>query len=220
MAEIPSVCWSDIVPRLKSINVVAEMVVHELPPTPPVPLSECECFLMAIFLNSRLALYSDIQLFVKTLTGKTITIGMNPNNYVIDLCNRIYYKEGIPADQQRLTLGDKPLEKNRTLKDYGIVRSEMTINLFITLRGGKPVVYLFSPSDIEASVKLSLVPEWKISVIYPVVPIKAPTTHSNEELTWRVRVHPSGDLTELNTGLDVAYLFWEALYVLSWNSRC
>ena len=145
---------------------------------------------------------------------------MNPNNYVIDLCNKIYYREGIPPDQQRLTLGDKQLEKNRTLKDYGIVRSEMTINLFLTLRAAKPVVYLFSPSDIEASVKLSLVPEWKISVIYPVVPIKAPTTHSNEELTWRVRVHPSGDLTELNTGLDVAYLFWEALYVLSWNSRC
>ena len=140
---------------------------------------------------------------------------MNPNDYIIDLKHRIQDKEGIPPDQIRLIYGGKQLEDGMTLQQYGISHDDVTIHSILKLRGGKPVVYILSPSDIEVSVKLSLVPEWNISAIYPVVPIKSPSAHSNEELTWRVRVHPNGDLTELNTGLDVAYLFWEALYVLS-----
>ncbi|KAF9563453.1 hypothetical protein CPC08DRAFT_323610 [Agrocybe pediades] len=77
--------------------------------------------------------------------------------------------------------------------------------------GGKPVIYLFSPSPIEASVKLSLAPQWDFSAIYPVVPIeKAVGKEHHQEVTWRVRSQPNGDLKELTTGLDVAYLFWEA----------
>ena len=128
--------------------------------------------------------------------------------------DRIQDNDGLPLDQTRLIFSGKELEDGRTLSDYNI-GPNATLHLVLRLRGGKPVIYLFSPSDIEASVKLSLVPEWNISAIYPVVPIKSPSAHSNEEVTWRVRVHPNGDLTELNTGLDVAYLFWEALYVLS-----
>ena len=77
----------------------------------------------------------------------------------------------------------------------------------ITQRGGKPVIYLYAPSELTVSVKLSLVPQWSFSAIYPVVPIKYV---KNEELEWKVCVKPNGELTELNTGLDVAYLFWEA----------
>ncbi|KAF9524870.1 hypothetical protein CPB83DRAFT_860628 [Crepidotus variabilis] len=78
------------------------------------------------------------------------------------------------------------------------------------LRGGKPVVYLFSPKTVEASVHLSLVPQWELSAIYPVVPIKAATQQCNQQVSWHVKVHSNGQLTELSTGLDVSYLFWEA----------
>lgn len=84
------------------------------------------------------------------------------------------------------------------------------VDVLPVLTGGKPVVYLFSPESIEACVKLSLVPEWSLSAIYPVVPIKAHTAHCKEEVRWRVRTHLNGELTELTTELDVAYLFWEA----------
>lgn len=64
-----------------------------------------------------------------------------------------------------------------------------------------------SLTSIAHNVALSLVPQWSFSAIYPVAPIKHV---KNEELEWKVRVKPNGELTELNTGLDVAYLFWEA----------
>jgi hypothetical protein len=73
--------------------------------------------------------------------------------------------------------------------------------------GGKPVIYLYAPSDIEASVTLSLTPEWRFSAVYPVVPTKR---SFGRHVQWNVRTHQDGSLTELNTGLDVSYLFWEA----------
>ncbi|KIM37626.1 hypothetical protein M413DRAFT_30812 [Hebeloma cylindrosporum] len=96
-----------------------------------------------------------------------------------------------------------------TIEEVGIENGD-TLFLVLGLIGGKPVIYLFSPATIEAGVKLSLLPQWSLSAIYPVVPIKPRTAHSNEQVAWRVRTHSNGDLTELTTGLDVAYLFWEA----------
>ncbi|KAJ6476703.1 hypothetical protein C8R47DRAFT_1052008 [Mycena vitilis] len=74
--------------------------------------------------------------------------------------------------------------------------------------GGKPVIYLSSPAEIGVSVALTLTREWNFSVIYPVVPMKSSTT--GQHIQWNVRTHSDGTLTEVNTGLDVAYLFWEA----------
>ncbi|KAF9563459.1 hypothetical protein CPC08DRAFT_632661 [Agrocybe pediades] len=91
------------------------------------------------------------------------------------------------------------------------MRDGDVIFLVLSLRGGKPVIYLFSPSPVEASVKLALAPQWDFSAIYPVVPITKPVELAHhQEVTWRVQTQPSGDLKELTTGLDVAYLFWEA----------
>ncbi|KAJ7757210.1 hypothetical protein DFH07DRAFT_958799 [Mycena maculata] len=46
------------------------------------------------------------------------------------------------------------------------------LNLFPIQKGGKPVIYLFSPQIVDVSVRLTLTREWKLSVIYPVVPAK------------------------------------------------
>ncbi|KAG2152605.1 uncharacterized protein EDB93DRAFT_254693 [Suillus bovinus] len=70
----------------------------------------------------------------------------------------------------------------------------------------KPVIYLYSPSEIDVSVTLSLIPEWSLSVIYPVVAIE----DHGQRLEWNVRTHQDGSLTEHYSGLDVSYLFWEA----------
>ncbi|KAJ7142822.1 hypothetical protein C8R44DRAFT_846629 [Mycena epipterygia] len=84
------------------------------------------------------------------------------------------------------------------------------IDLLPVLKGGKPVIYLFSPHVIDVSVRLTLTRDWDLSVIYPVVPAKR-TPAGGESIQWDVRTHADGSLTEYTTGLDVAYLFWEAL---------
>ncbi|KAJ7699017.1 hypothetical protein B0H17DRAFT_1257989, partial [Mycena rosella] len=59
------------------------------------------------------------------------------------------------------------------------------------------------------TVRLTLTREWDRSIIYPVAPAKR-TPAGGESIQWDVRTHRDGSITEHTTGLDVAYLFWEA----------
>ena len=127
---------------------------------------------------------------------------------------------GYSASNSNFTFKGSHLNNDSTISDYGIV-SEDIIQLNPTpvmirepVMIRKPVIYLYPPSSLaDVTVELTLVPSWRFSVVHPPPQTTVPPgqPHTAQSVTWTVAANPNGMLLDKTSGMEVSYLYWEAM---------
>ncbi|KAG2128678.1 uncharacterized protein EDB93DRAFT_1214362 [Suillus bovinus] len=195
LVDVTPETWDKVIDSITSLEVTRTAL--SLPN--PLPSSATE----AIPSRSKNV---KVKLDLVLTSGDTLSVRTELSSRVQKLVDYVARKSGNCSSNHKITWHGLRLDGNRSIGSYNILDGD-SLYFLMDQVGGKPVIYVYSPSDMDVSVKLTLSPEWSFSAIYPIVTLKQ---DNGEHIEWNVRTHQDGSLTERNSGLDVSYLFWEA----------
>ncbi|KAH9018124.1 hypothetical protein EDB84DRAFT_1276326 [Lactarius hengduanensis] len=125
-------------------------------------------------------------------------------------------KIGYSVSISELLFGISCLDNEQTLSSYGVASGD-TINVTLEVdrfMGKKPVIYLYPPSSLaDVTVELALASSWRFSAVHPPPQTTIPPgePHTAQCVTWTVAAEPNGMLVDKTTGMEVSYLYWEAI---------
>ncbi|KAJ7050426.1 ubiquitin-domain-containing protein [Mycena amicta] len=143
--------------------------------------------------------------------GEEVEFLCSPTTTVRKLQTGFETRMGVEAGENRLVYEGRNLWADKTVGYYGMQDGD-TIDVIPELKGGKPVIYLRSPVELDATVEVGLVPEWSFSALYPVVTATNPKNpRLHQSALWSVKTATDGTMLDKQSGAHVSYLFWEAL---------